>query len=50
MIHGEEDHSCCFSRDAFKKLKDDNKELIIIPDTVYTDLYDRKYKIAFDKL
>lgn len=50
MIHGENAHSCYFSQDAFKKLKGDNKELLILPDTVHTDLYDRKDKIPFDKL
>ncbi|MCQ4637879.1 alpha/beta hydrolase [Anaerovorax odorimutans] len=50
MIHGEDAHSCYFSRDAFKKLKGDNKELLILADTVHTDLYDRKDKIPFDKM
>ena len=50
MIHGEKAHSCYFSRDAFQKLTGDNKELLILPDTVHTDLYDRKDKIPFDKL
>lgn len=50
IMHGEDAHSCYFSRDAFKKLKGDNKELLILPNTVHTDLYDRKDKIPFDKL
>ncbi len=50
MIHGEKAHSCYFSKDAFKKLKGENKELFILPDTVHTDLYDRKDKIPFDKM
>ncbi|CVI67557.1 Alpha/beta hydrolase family protein [Clostridiales bacterium CHKCI001] len=50
MIHGEKAHSCYFSKDAFKKLKGENKELLILPDTVHTDLYDRKDKIPFDKI
>lgn len=50
IMHGEKAHSCYFSRDAFAKLKGDNKELLILPDTVHTDLYDRKDKIPFDKL
>lgn len=50
MIHGEKAHSCYFSRDAFAKLKGDNKELLILPDTVHTDLYDRKDKIPFDRI
>lgn len=52
MIHGEKAHSCYMSRDAFKLLKGDNKELMIIPDAVHTDLYDGggKDAIPFDKL
>ena len=52
MIHGEKAHSCCMSRDAFKLLKGDNKELLIIPDAVHTDLYDggEKKVIPFDKM
>ena len=50
MIHGEKAHSCYFSRDAFAKLKGDNKELLIIPGAVHTDLYDRKDIIPFDKI
>lgn len=50
MIHGEKAHSRYFSEDAFKKLKGDNKELLIIPDANHTDLYDRVNIIPFDKL
>ena len=50
MIHGEKAHSCYFSRDAFSKLTGGNKELLILPDTVHTDLYDRKDKIPFHKI
>ncbi len=50
LIHGENAHSKYFSEDAFKQLKGDNKELLIIPDAVHTDLYDDKDKIPFDKL
>lgn len=39
-LHGEKAHSCCFSKDAFKNLKGENKELLIIPDAVHNDLYD----------
>lgn len=48
VMHGEKAHSCYFSKDAFTKLQGDNKELLIIPDAVHTDLYDRKDKIPFD--
>lgn len=50
VIHGEKAHSCYFSKDAFKKLKGDNKELLIIPDAVHTDLYDKTDIIPFDKI
>ncbi|MCD7778200.1 MAG: alpha/beta hydrolase [Clostridiales bacterium] len=50
IIHGEKAHSCYFSKDAYKNLKGDNKELMIIPDAVHTDLYDRTDIIPFDKL
>lgn len=50
MIHGEKAHSCYFSKDAFQKLTGDNKELLIIPGAVHTDLYDRKDIIPFDKM
>lgn len=52
VVHGEKAHSCYFSRDAFANMvKDnpyrDNKELLIIPGAVHTDLYDRKDIIPF---
>lgn len=50
VIHSEKAHSCYFSKDAFKNLKGDNKELLLIPDAVHTDLYDRMDVIPFDKL
>ena len=50
MIHGEKAHSCYFTKDAFKKLKGDNKELLIIPGAVHTDLYDNVNIIPFDKI
>lgn len=45
LVHGEKAHSCYFSRDEFRKMTTDskyaeNKELMIIPDAVHTDLYD----------
>lgn len=57
LIHGEKAHSCYFSKDAYAAMtKDskyaDNKELMIIPDAVHTDLYDGgdKNYIPFDKI
>ena len=57
VMHGGKAHSCYFSRDAFAAMvKDnpyrDNKELLILPDAVHTDLYDGggRNAIPFDKL
>ena len=50
LIHGEKAHSRYFSEDTFKKLKGDNKELLIIPGAVHTDLYDKTDIIPFDKI
>ena len=57
MIHGEKAHSCYFSKDAFSYMVKgnaytDNKELMIIPDAVHTDLYDggEKNIIPFEKM
>lgn len=50
MIHGEKAHSRYFSEDAFKKLKGDNKELMIIPGANHVDLYDNLKVIPFDKI
>ncbi len=50
IIHGEKAHSRYFSETAFKKLKGDNKELMIIPGAVHTDLYDKLDIIPFDKM
>ena len=57
IVHGEKAHSCYFSKDAYADMVKDNaytenKELMIIPDTVHTDLYDGggKNAIPFDKI
>lgn len=50
MIHGEKAHSRYFSEDAFKKLKGDNKKLLIIDGANHVDLYDNLEKIPFDKI
>ena len=51
MIHGEKAHSRYFSEDAFKKLKGDNKELLIIPGASHVDLYDNQANvIPFDRI
>lgn len=55
IVHGEKAHSCYFSRDAYAAMTaeskyTDNKELMIIPDAVHTDLYDNVDVIPFDRL
>ncbi len=57
VVHGEAAHSCYFGRDAYADMvKDskytDNKELLLIPGAVHTDLYDggKTGAIPFDKL
>lgn len=55
IIHGEKAHSCYFSKDAYNDMiRDskytDNKELMIIPNAVHTDLYDKVDIIPFDKM
>lgn len=55
VIHGDKAHSCYFSKDAFADMVQgnpctDNKELLLIPGAVHTDLYDRKDIIPFDKI
>ena len=43
IIHGEKAHSRYMGEDAFKLLKGDNKELLIIPGASHCDLYDGGY-------
>ena len=50
LVHGEKAHSCYFSKDVFQTLKGDNKELLLIPGAVHTDLYDRMDVIPFAKI
>ena len=55
IMHGEKAHSCYFSKDAYENMiKDnpytDNKELMLIPNAVHTDLYDKTDIIHFDKM
>ena len=55
VIHGEKAHSCYMSRDAFAAMMEgnpcpDNKELMIIPGAVHTDLYDRTDIIPFGRI
>ena len=50
LVHGENAHSLMYSRDMFKLLKGENKELMMIPGASHTDLYDQMEIIPFDKL
>lgn len=55
LMHGEKAHSCYFSRDAFESMTKNsryagNKELMIIPGAVHTDLYDKTDIIPFEKM
>lgn len=55
LIHGEKAHSCYFSRDVFESMTKNsryagNKELMIIPGAVHTDLYDKTDIIPFEKI
>lgn len=55
IIHGEKAHSCYMGKDAYTDMIKDskyteNKELMLIPDAVHTDLYDNLSVIPFDKI
>ncbi|MCH3982523.1 MAG: alpha/beta hydrolase [Prevotella sp.] len=50
IVHGEKAHSRYMGEDTFKKLKGDNKQLVIVPSATHTDLYDQMDKIPFDRI
>ena len=57
IVHGDAAHSCYFGKDAYADMVrngrfTDNKELLILPGCVHTDLYDGggKDAIPFDKM
>ena len=52
VVHGEKAHSRYFGETAFKMLKGDNKELVIVPGASHCDLYDGggKGAIPFDRV
>ena len=52
VLHGEDAHSRYMGEDAFARLTGDNKELVIVPGAVHTDLYDGggKGAIPWDKI
>lgn len=55
IIHGDKAHSCYLGKDAYANMIKNskytsNKELMLIPNAVHTDLYDRLDIIPFDKI
>lgn len=50
LVHGEKAHSRYMSENTFKRLKGNNKELMIIPGASHCDLYDNKEAIPFAKI
>ena len=50
LVHGDAAHSCYFSRDAFSRLRGDNKQLLLLPGAVHTDLYDNLQVIPFEEI
>lgn len=52
VLHGDAAHSCYMGKDAFSLLRGDNKELVLVPGAVHTDLYDGggKNAILWDRL
>ncbi len=55
MIHGDKAHSCYLGKNAYANMIKNNKytsnkELMLIPNAVHTDLYDRLDIIPFDKI
>lgn len=55
MMHGEKAHSLYFGKDAYEAMtKDskytDNKQFLLIPNAVHTDLYDNLAVIPFDTM
>lgn len=50
IVHGEKAHSRYMGEDTFKKLKGDNKKLVLVPNATHTDLYDQMDKIPFGKI
>ena len=55
IMHGEKAHSFYFGKDAYDAMIRDskyteNKEFLVIPGAVHTDLYDNMDIIPFDKI
>ncbi|MBO5528004.1 MAG: alpha/beta hydrolase [Bacilli bacterium] len=53
IVHGEKAHSLYFGQDAFKLLRGENKEFLLVKDATHCDLYDggeNHDKIPFDQI
>ena len=50
VVHGDKAHSYYMGKDAFAKLKGDNKKMITVEGATHCDLYDQKDKIPFDEI
>ena len=50
IVHGEKAHSRYMGEATFKRLKGDNKELVIVPGASHCDLYDNMKAIPFAKI
>ena len=53
VVHGEKAHSLYFGQDAFKLLRGDNKEFLLVKDATHCDLYDggtNRDKIPFHQI
>ena len=50
IVHGEKAHSRYMGEDIYRRLKGENKQLLIVPGATHTDLYDQTDKIPFDRI
>lgn len=50
IVHGDKAHSYYFGKDAFAKLKGDNKQMLTIKGASHCDLYDQIDIIPFDEI
>ncbi len=50
VVHGDKAHSYYFGKDAFAKLKGDNKQMLTIKGASHCDLYDQTDIIPFDEI
>lgn len=50
VVHGEKAHSRYMGEDAFRRLRGDNKRLLIVPGANHTDLYDNLRYIPLDSI